>query len=264
MGTPVAVPQTTDGYLWIGTTIGLVRFDGMHFTPWSFEHGQRLSDPRVFSLVGGSDGSLWIGTGSGIDRLKGGELTHYPQVSGRIESVLQDAAGTVWLVRTQATDGQGPLCSIRSHDQVRCYGTANGISFSLAIQVKSASADELWIAGYNEICRWTAKSSTTYFTHNHKSPETFASLKGIATGVDGSEWAAIDRSTAVFQLQHFEHGKWLKRDFTAIKEVEKKRLVNIKWNSACTQRGRRSSIHGRDGARATPRTDSNQTLSQRT
>src|SRR5262249_4231953 len=32
---PVAVTQTTDGYVWIATHDGLVRFDGVKFSPWS-------------------------------------------------------------------------------------------------------------------------------------------------------------------------------------------------------------------------------------
>src|SRR5579862_8119876 len=34
-GTPNAIAQTTDGYIWIGTLTGLVRFDGVRFVPWS-------------------------------------------------------------------------------------------------------------------------------------------------------------------------------------------------------------------------------------
>ena len=32
-GTPVAIAQTQDGYIWIGTQAGLVRFDGVRFVP---------------------------------------------------------------------------------------------------------------------------------------------------------------------------------------------------------------------------------------
>jgi signal transduction histidine kinase/ligand-binding sensor domain-containing protein len=212
---PVVVAQTADGYLWVGTNVGLVRFDGVRFIPWEPRSGQRLSDPRVFALVGGREGSLWVGTGRGIYRLKNGELTRYPQITGRIESVVEDAAGTVWLVRTQPTDEKGPLCSIKN-DQVQCYGTANGVPFPLAINVQSGSAGELWISGYDELCRWATSSSTSYFGHQRKRPETFASLKGIATSTDGSVWAVIDQSKSGFQLQHFQHGAWSAQDLPAI------------------------------------------------
>ena len=34
-GAPWAITQTTDGYLWIGTRTGLLRFDGVRFVPWT-------------------------------------------------------------------------------------------------------------------------------------------------------------------------------------------------------------------------------------
>jgi len=215
-GSPIVLAQTTDGYLWLGTNIGLVRLDGVRFIPWNAPSGQRLSDPRVFSLVGAHDGSLWIGTGYGIDHWSKGQLIHYPQISGRIESVVEDAAGTVWLVRTQATDGKGPLCSIKD-DQIECYGADKGIPFLSAIQLQKGSPGDLWVAGYYELCRWTRESSATYFGQGRRRPETFASVRAIATSNDGSVWAAIDQSSPVFQLQHFENGKWSKRDFPTIK-----------------------------------------------
>lgn len=71
-GSPIVITQTADGYLWIGTNIGLIRFDGVHFAPWSPPTGERLQDSRIFSLLGTRDGSLWIGTGYSVARWKEG------------------------------------------------------------------------------------------------------------------------------------------------------------------------------------------------
>src|SRR5271154_2675392 len=57
-GVPQAAAQTSDGYLWIGTSLGLVRFDGVRFVAWNPPAGQQLLDPRIFSLVAARDGSL--------------------------------------------------------------------------------------------------------------------------------------------------------------------------------------------------------------
>jgi signal transduction histidine kinase/ligand-binding sensor domain-containing protein len=214
-GSPIVVTQTTDGYLWIGTNTGLVRFDGVRFSSWNPPAGKRLLDPRIFSLLGTHDGSLWIGTGYGISHWKDGELVNYPQLNGRIESVVEDTDGAVWLVRTQSTDGMGPLCRIKD-EQLRCYGVTDGIPFPLAIRLERGNSGELWVGGYSELCRWKPGSSSTYFSSVSRRPETFASLKGIATGTDGSVWAAIDRSGPVLQLEHFEHEKWASRSFPGI------------------------------------------------
>lgn len=61
-GTPHAVAQTADGYLWIGTDSGLFKFDGVRFVPWEPLDGKRLAGPSIYSLLGGSDGTLWIGS----------------------------------------------------------------------------------------------------------------------------------------------------------------------------------------------------------
>src|SRR6202142_3724086 len=42
-GIPTAIVQTADGYLWIGTTSGLVRFDGVRFVPWTAPPEDQLS-----------------------------------------------------------------------------------------------------------------------------------------------------------------------------------------------------------------------------
>src|SRR6185503_20825042 len=61
-GTPRVIAQTTDGYLWIGTERGLVRFDGVTFSPWTASAGPQLPDPDIMALKGSRDGGLWIGT----------------------------------------------------------------------------------------------------------------------------------------------------------------------------------------------------------
>jgi signal transduction histidine kinase/ligand-binding sensor domain-containing protein len=214
-GTPQVMTQTADGYLWFGTNIGLVRFDGVRFITWNPPAGERLLDSRVFSLLGARDGSLWMGTGYSISHWKEGELVNYPQLSGRVEALVEDNEGSIWLARTQSTDGMGPVCRIKD-EQLRCYGVTDGIPFPLAIQLEKSDSGELWVGGYSELCRWKPGSCTTYFTNTSRRPETFASLRAIVRGADGSVWAAIDRSGSVLQLEHFEHGSWAMRDFPGV------------------------------------------------
>src|SRR5262245_13990928 len=61
-GKPIAVTQTADGYIWIATHDGLVRFDGVKFRPWPPPPGESLPAPGFGALLGARDGSLWIGT----------------------------------------------------------------------------------------------------------------------------------------------------------------------------------------------------------
>ena len=75
---PDAFAQTADGYLWVGTSAGLVRFDGVRFVPWASPKGEKLPSDQILSLLGASDGSLWIGTTKGLARWKDGN-THLVQ-----------------------------------------------------------------------------------------------------------------------------------------------------------------------------------------
>ena len=70
---PVSIAQTTDGFLWIGTLNGLIRFDGAHFESWN-DRLHELHTCCALSLLGSSDGSLWIGTSVGLAKLSGGKL----------------------------------------------------------------------------------------------------------------------------------------------------------------------------------------------
>src|SRR5215471_622817 len=215
-GAPSVITQTKDGYLWIGTDLGLVRFDGVRFVPWSPPPGERLLDPRVSSLLAARDGSLWIGTGYSISHWLHGKLINYPQLNGRIEAIAQDVDSTVWLVRTQITDGMGPLCRV-SNENSQCYGQGEGIPFPIARKLITATSGGLWIGGYDELCQWKPQSSASncLTTGSHR-PETFASLRGIAAGPNGTLWAARDQSASVLRLDHFEQQKWTSRLFSKV------------------------------------------------
>ena len=54
-GSVRSIVQTPDGYLWIGTEFGLVRFDGVRFIPWSPPPGQHLPSTKILSLLASRD-----------------------------------------------------------------------------------------------------------------------------------------------------------------------------------------------------------------
>src|SRR5262245_57915043 len=55
-----AITQTQDGYLWIGTLGGLVRFDGVRFTVFDSSNTPGLKDARITALCPSQGGGLWI------------------------------------------------------------------------------------------------------------------------------------------------------------------------------------------------------------
>src|SRR5882762_4252951 len=125
-GTPHAITQTADGYLWIGTDVGLVRFDGVRFVPWTAPDGTNLPSSSVASLLGARDGSLWIGTEGGLGHWDKQRLTNYLIRPERISSIIEDRNGTVWFTRGRGSDADGGLCQIIGTG-MRCYGKADGL-----------------------------------------------------------------------------------------------------------------------------------------
>jgi ligand-binding sensor domain-containing protein len=70
-----AIAQTPDGYLWLGTDFGLLRFDGIRAVPWQPPAQQHLPSEYVSKLLCSRDGALWIGTRGGLASWKDGKLT---------------------------------------------------------------------------------------------------------------------------------------------------------------------------------------------
>jgi ligand-binding sensor domain-containing protein/signal transduction histidine kinase/CheY-like chemotaxis protein len=64
--TVFAVTQTRDGYVWLGTWEGLVRFDGARFTTYDRRNTPELRGQAVLALVEDGSGVLWLGTDRGL------------------------------------------------------------------------------------------------------------------------------------------------------------------------------------------------------
>ena len=93
-----AIAQTPDGYLWIGTDQGLVRFDGFTFSAVPLSAQALLSSSPVLGLLADADGNLWI-------RLQGASLLrHGDGKIGSVESGLGRSMAQVTAILRE-TDG---------------------------------------------------------------------------------------------------------------------------------------------------------------
>ena len=107
-----AIAQTPDGYLWLGTEFGLLRFDGVRAVAWTPLKGQ-LPSNNITTLLVTRDGTFWIGTTKGLASWKDGKLTAYSELNAtRISALLQDRTGTVWVATDEPRifkDNVGPI-----------------------------------------------------------------------------------------------------------------------------------------------------------
>jgi signal transduction histidine kinase/ligand-binding sensor domain-containing protein len=99
----LALTQTHDGYLWLGTLNGLVRFDGVRFTVFDESNTPKLPSIKIVRLFEDSRCNLWVGTDTAgaaliaqgrvepLDIGRGGR-------KGHLVSVCEDSTGAVWLL----------------------------------------------------------------------------------------------------------------------------------------------------------------------
>lgn len=144
-GPVYSINQTTDGYLWIGTDAGLVRFDGVKF--------ELIRDSRrvfkVASVLGVTpdrDGSLWV-------RLPRPTLLRYKD--GAFENVMpsfgRPSSTVTTMGRTQSgelllwvLEGEGSAI-VRRGEQFETVTTSSGLSRSPVLAIAETSVGDIWI-----------------------------------------------------------------------------------------------------------------------
>jgi len=154
IGTAFAMAQTPDGYLWLGTELGLFRSDGVRFIRWQPPPGQQLPE-NPYALLVSRDGTLWIGTFAGLVSWNNGKLTQYPEVGARfITSLLEDREGTVWVGALGGAPGSptGRLCAIQNGG-TRCYGQ-DGAFGSFVWSLVEDRSGALWAGAESGLWHW--------------------------------------------------------------------------------------------------------------
>ena len=106
----LALAQTTDGFLWLGTLTGLFRFDGVRFELFDPAAPQSLPSVGVQSLLALPDGGLWVGyTFGGVSLIRGGAIQSFGERDGlpraTVRSLVRDSTGVIWAGTTRGVAG---------------------------------------------------------------------------------------------------------------------------------------------------------------
>jgi signal transduction histidine kinase/ligand-binding sensor domain-containing protein len=147
-GDVTALAQTTDGYLWLGTTDGLLRFDGISFEQFRPENGSLMST-SVSALMAVPDGGLWVGFDrGGASFLKNGRVTNYSSAEGfpvsSVRCFARDQSGSIW---TAAVGGLAHLEGQRWKMSYREWNYPAKTAWYLLVD----SMGTLWVATGNQI-----------------------------------------------------------------------------------------------------------------
>ncbi len=154
-----AVAQTTDGNLWVGTEVGLWRFDGQHFQPANVP-GVANS---VFSLASAADGSLWIGSENSVHRWANGRVKTYETRRNAPfagpNSILVASDRMVW-VGTISTNA-GALCRVDAND-LQCFSQIDPVLGHAISSLFEDRSHNLWATGIGGLCQWRPESGCTH------------------------------------------------------------------------------------------------------
>ncbi|MFY2556868.1 two-component regulator propeller domain-containing protein [Corallococcus terminator] len=141
----LALAQTRDGYVWLGTWEGLVRFDGARFVVFDKRNTPELRNHTIKALAEDASGVLWVGTDQGLVSYVDGRFERAPGASAPLEGVrveeLLVGEGSLW-VGTTGGLWQVPL----GEGVARQYTEADGLPGSFITALARAGGDNrLWV-----------------------------------------------------------------------------------------------------------------------
>lgn len=151
-----ALAQTSDGYLWLGTGQGLIRFDGLRFAPWEAKPGEELPGGGIRSLWASSQGGLWISTAQGVARIDHDRVFRYRALDRWMGdfalAMVEDHAGNLWIAGN-ATGGT--LGMLRRDGSLRVYDPSDGLPDRKVLTLFEDSRSNLWLGTHDGLCRWS-------------------------------------------------------------------------------------------------------------
>jgi diguanylate cyclase (GGDEF)-like protein len=148
--TPSCILQDQEGFIWIGSPDGLLRFDGTRVIRYGLEQG--LPSTNVSQLVLAPNGRIWIATSRGIAYMEGGVLHQLPLASSfnsfrRISVLALDSWGKVYL----ATEGGLLRVDPERPNDFRVWALAEGLP-SLDVEAVSITSEgRIWFASDHRV-----------------------------------------------------------------------------------------------------------------
>jgi len=201
-----AITQTRDGYLWLGTYGGLVRFDGVRFQLFD-NRTSRLRDNEVRALAEDAAGTLWIGTtAGGLHRIVNGKVEPFEDAALEhvaVNAIESDATGTLWV---GTSDG---VYVVRDGHASRYRGsTAAATTYVDALTV---AKDSVWVGTSRGLRRIAGNDMTTTPIEGFEGVEVWA----VTVDRHGRLWAGLPTHVLELRWDDTQHRVRVVRSFPA-------------------------------------------------
>jgi ligand-binding sensor domain-containing protein len=252
-----AVTQGRDGYLWLGTESGVVRFDGIRFTPVPELERASLADLWAHTFVEDSQGRMWIVTSdSGLVRVgKDGVKVFSARDGlpwGDVNCAFASQAGEVWVctasgiarftgdrfqMYNKGLHGR-PVTACQTPDRViwlageEWVASLNGSAFTQiplhSIPQRSevfsmvCRSDGVWVGTRRGLIRFGDRNEQRYSNENGLPDSIILSL---ATGSHGELWIGTQsgltrRANGTFESFSYDEGLSQKDVFSIFEDRE--------------------------------------------
>jgi PAS domain S-box-containing protein len=185
--------QDRDGFLWLGTSNGILRYDGYSFKAYTNDPQipNSLSNNTVNSIYEDREGNLWVGTEKGLNKLdrETGSFLRY-LIDLEISPIFEDMEGILWV----GTYGGGLIKMSPKTAPVyyknNAVETFPGVSYSNVRAIYEDAEGVLWIGtdggGLDRFDK--KKEQFAHFKHDPHDPDSISddhviALYGDKTGV---------------------------------------------------------------------------------
>jgi signal transduction histidine kinase/ligand-binding sensor domain-containing protein len=177
-----AFAQTKDRYLWIGTTGGLLRFDGVRLVLFDRDNTPAFNENNIFGLTVTTDDTLWVATeGGGLIRYKDGLFRSFSGKDGLlndfVRTVYQDSKGQIWI----GTDNG--LFQFRG-GRIERVDNSNGMPPIAVHAIHEDLQGRLWAGGSKLLCL----NGGTYQEYRLAGEGSQNRVKSITQTRDGTMW----------------------------------------------------------------------------
>ncbi|MFY0527700.1 two-component regulator propeller domain-containing protein [Archangium gephyra] len=181
-----ALAQTRDGYLWVATWEGLVRFDGLHFTVYDKRNTPELREEFIQALAEDLAGTLWVGTARGLLSYREGRFQEVELEPGpgevEVLALAPGGDGGVWVGTANG------LFHVRD-GRARRYGTSEGLPAARVAALLRDQRGVLWVGTARGLVRLSEGQVEPVRLPGSSGR---SAVRALLEGQDGSLWVGTE------------------------------------------------------------------------